>query len=189
MATENFDTLMQAPIHVLINETADPSLTYDSGSADNSFIQTARGFLPYPMMQHTGYIHFILAGQITLIGSANTIEVQVVVDGAPVSAVMSFPTGAAIATPGTFTLEVKVFPIASTIANKEQQQAVRAQMIFDDGASLIANVTAIAGMTVDTHVPDGHTIGLQVRKQLATANHFLTLHSQFAYRLGGRSGS
>lgn len=189
MATENFDTYMQAPIHVLVNETSDPSLTYDSGSADNTFIQTARGFVPYPMMQHTGYFHWIVAGVITLIGSANTIEVQVVIDGAAVSGVLSFPTGAAIATPGTFTLELWVYPIASTIANKEQQQAIRARMTFNDGTSHIALVETTNGMTVDTHVQAGHTMGLQIRKQLATVNHFLTVHSQFCYRLGGRSGS
>jgi hypothetical protein len=189
MTTALFDLGMQSGIEVLVNETADGELPYSSGSADNTFIQTARGFVAYPKMQHTGGFLWIVTGQVLFLGSANTIEVQCMIDAVGLSTVMTFLSPAAVPTLGAFTLEAWIYPVASIVANKEQQQALKGCVTFNDGTNHIGTVFSSGAMTADTTTPAGHTLGLQIRKQLATVNHFLTLHSQFCARIGGKSGS
>ncbi len=188
MATQENDLLMTSVMEMVVSETESTEAAYGSGSTDTTFIQTAVANVPYPKLQKTAIYHWEICGQLFQPTSTQTYEVQVVIDGAPVSGVMTFVNPTFFAGGGSFTLEVKVMNLASNIGNKETQQAIRATMtISNSAAAHVVTLESSSGMLVDTNL--SHTMNLQIRKQLATANHFITLHSQVCHRRGGKSGS
>lgn len=159
-----------------------------SGSGLNSWLdaQQQAGRLPQLGLSDHGWLEFVLTGHLEAPSSANTLEVQILLDNGAFGPVLALGPVSPFAGLANYVLRVELLVQHEPAAQPRQLLRAHLDAWLDDGTSLAdlraRGVCAIAEGAA-------HELSLRVRKQLATAAHTLSVRSFSSLWHCCRSGS